>query len=368
MICFFAVFGVALAEIFKGDSYQDVFSHEDILVPSDQVLGRLLVADGNAVVYGSIREGIIVVDGNLMVKAGASVKGRVLVIGGTLEVEPGAVMQERGYALAPTGFSLSKFFVVSFLLLGTVGIGLVPFLLFLLLRLLKRTTVFPLLQKKVRLMQQRWPALYIIASLAISALMLVLFMETAWETMFQSTMNVFDNGVIWLIRYYANAKLDKVMIFITNLGYSSLYMIIVAATFLILFYCRRWLEGLALGICLLGAGILNFILKNLFERARPELFRVVDASGYSFPSGHAMVSLCFYGLLAFLAARNIKSAKGRLLIITFAVGLIVLIGISRIYLGVHYPTDVVAGYAAGSMWLAFCISLLMWWEKTRETK
>ena len=111
--------------------------------------------------------------------------------------------------------------------------------------------------------------------------------------------------------------------------------------------------------------MLSFLLKILFHRTRPDLFRVVQETGYSFPSGHALATMCFYGMVAFLIMRIIDSWRGRLIVMTLAVVLSILIGISRIYLGVHYPTDVIAGYAAGSMWLAFCISLLMWWERAR---
>ena len=121
----------------------------------------------------------------------------------------------------------------------------------------------------------------------------------------------------------------------------------------------------ALAICLAGGAVLSILLKSLFHRVRPETFWVVPETGFSFPSGHALATMCFYGMLAFLAIRNIEKWRGRLAVITIAVIISLAVGISRIYLGVHYPTDVVAGYAAGFMWLTFCISLLMWWEKDR---
>jgi len=104
------------------------------------------------------------------------------------------------------------------------------------------------------------------------------------------------------------------------------------------------------------------MLKHLFERARPEAFQIVAESGFSFPSGHAMVSLCFYGIVAFLIVRK-RSLQWRIAGAVVATLLIVGIGVSRIYLGVHYPSDVVAGYAAGATWLGFSISLVMWWEQ-----
>ena len=131
-------------------------------------------------------------------------------------------------------------------------------------------------------------------------------------------------------------------------------------------YFRQRREVVGMLICLSGASLLNFLLKLLFERERPELFRVVEVAGYSFPSGHAMVSLCVYGMMAFLISRRIHRWGWRLAVGMSAMVLVAAIGVSRIYLGVHYPTDVVAGYAAGAMWLMFCISLLMWWEFERS--
>jgi len=135
----------------------------------------------------------------------------------------------------------------------------------------------------------------------------------------------------------------------------------------LVFYKQR-LEALGLFICLIGEAVLNFLFKNLFERSRPDLFRVVEEAGYSFPSGHAMVSVCFYGMLTYLIVRHISSWHWRLVVITLTLALIAAIGVSRVYLGVHYPTDVVAGYFAGGMWLAFCISLLIWRESRRMEK
>lgn len=214
----------------------------------------------------------------------------------------------------------------------------------------------------VRRLQQRWPLLYAAATLLFSAAMLALFAQLAWETMFEKTMTAFDNGMFWLVRYFASPDLDKVMIFISALGYGWPYAAIVVGIFLLLGWRRRWRDGVGLAVCLGGGAVLNLVLKHVFARARPDLFHIVAAAGYSFPSGHAMVSLCFYGMTAYVIVRRLHSRLGRLAVISVTALLVAAIGVSRIYLGVHYPSDVVAGYAAGSMWLAFCISMLMWWR------
>jgi undecaprenyl-diphosphatase len=104
-----------------------------------------------------------------------------------------------------------------------------------------------------------------------------------------------------------------------------------------------------------GSPILNYLLKVFFQRARPDLNRLIEIGGYSFPSGHAMNAFTFYGILTFLLWRHIPVRRGRTVLLLFSTILILAIGISRIYLGVHYPSDIIGGYLAGSFWLAVSI-------------
>ncbi|MEN6413817.1 MAG: phosphatase PAP2 family protein [Veillonellales bacterium] len=233
-------------------------------------------------------------------------------------------------------------------------------------RFLQNSSLYSLLKKLTAALERRWPLLYILIGLLLSAILLTLFAELAWKTLFRHQLDGFDNRVIWFIRYYANNHLDSVMIQITSLGSAPFYGVLAVLTLAGLSLYRRWLETAALAVCLAGGGLLNFLLKDLFERNRPDMFRVIDETGYSFPSGHAMVSLCFYGMLAYLISRHIPRWRWRFLLFILTAIFVVAIGISRIYLGVHYPTDVLAGYAAGSTWLFFCLSLLMWWEQKRK--
>ena len=92
------------------------------------------------------------------------------------------------------------------------------------------------------------------------------------------------------------------------------------------------------------ATILNQILKNIFQRPRPTEFRIINETGYSFPSGHSMVSMAFYGFLIYLIYKNVKNKYLKWISITILSLLITLIGISRIYLGVHYTSDVLGGF------------------------
>jgi undecaprenyl-diphosphatase len=107
------------------------------------------------------------------------------------------------------------------------------------------------------------------------------------------------------------------------------------------------------GVAALGAEALDQILKLLFDRPRPETFFGFAAPvTHSFPSGHAMVSCCFFGVMAVILAARAPSRLKRTAIFAAAAILVVLIGFSRVYLGYHYPTDVLGGYAAAVVWLA----------------
>lgn len=343
----------------------DVFVHHDIQVSANQVLSRLMVASGNAIVAGTVTEGILVVDGNLTIESGAMINGRVLVLGGTLIIQQGAILLDNPWVIGPQGYPMVSLVVGVLLLVGAMSLILLPVAFWLSGHFLKKTSWYDSIKTQFLTVQQRWPLLYIMISLGISAFMLSIFTALAWETIFRHATELFDNTFIWLIRYFASPDVDKVMIVITNIGFGISYLVIVGASFLLLTYYRRWREIAGLAICLTGGAALNFWLKYLFHRSRPNLLRVVQESGYSFPSGHVVASMCFYGMVAFLIMRMIDSWRGRLTVMTLAVMLNIAIGISRIYLGVHYPTDVMGGYAAGSMWLAFCISLLLWWERER---
>ncbi|WP_053220424.1 phosphatase PAP2 family protein [Virgibacillus senegalensis] len=131
---------------------------------------------------------------------------------------------------------------------------------------------------------------------------------------------------------------------------------IVAALFLLL-YTRDWLAALMLASGTLIGYRVNHWIKLAVERDRPRLFSAAEGVGYSFPSGHAMVSLIAYGLLIYFLLKYVKSQKAALFINVFGICLILLIGLSRYVIRVHYLTDVLGGYAFGfifiSIWIGF---------------
>lgn len=345
------------------EEYPDVFVHDSIHINPEQNIEHLMVANGNATVAGKITEGIIVVDGDLTLQPEARVSGRVIVLGGNITIHEGAQLATQPKVVVPKGHPFVTIIILGLFVMCGAGLVLIPITLWLIGHFFTRTRWYDSLIRRIGGLERRWPAIYIALALSISALMLVGFSFLAWTTMFRHTADLIDQEFIWLIRYFHGPALDRIMIFISDLGEGLYFIVLILVSYGLLLYGKRWYEIAALTICLSGGGALVLLLKNLFQRTRPDLYRVIAETGYSFPSGHALLSLCFYGLVVFLIMRNISSWRGRLTIMTLAIILVIAIGISRIYLGVHYPTDVVAGYAAGSMWLAFCISLLMWWER-----
>lgn len=127
---------------------------------------------------------------------------------------------------------------------------------------------------------------------------------------------------------------------------------------ILLAYFQRRRQAVLLAVTMLGSMLLDIGLKGIYTRERPEPFLdyVLPAS-YSFPSGHALGSFCFYGIAACLLLRGRRSVISRILFPTAAVTLVLLIGFSRVYFGVHYPTDVAAGFLVGFVWLLTVVLL-----------
>ncbi len=128
---------------------------------------------------------------------------------------------------------------------------------------------------------------------------------------------------------------------ITNVG-GTIFLICV--TIILLLTIKNKKIGLSICLNLIIITALNQLLKNILQRPRPTEFRIINESGYSFPSGHSMVSMAFYGFLIYLIYKYVQNKKIKYTLITILSILIFFIGISRIYLGVHYTSDVLGGF------------------------
>jgi membrane protein DedA with SNARE-associated domain/membrane-associated phospholipid phosphatase len=167
----------------------------------------------------------------------------------------------------------------------------------------------------------------------------------------------FDRVVDDYLHAHATPPLTTFFLLVTALGSIEAIVLLGVVVAALLAWGQRWtLLGtwLAAGA---GSAVLDWLLKGLFERPRPYFAHpLLVETSYSFPSGHAMESFVVYGMLAYFTVLALRSWKARVAVVFGAALLVMLIGFSRMYLGVHYLSDVIAGYAAGGVWLSALIT------------
>jgi membrane-associated phospholipid phosphatase len=175
------------------------------------------------------------------------------------------------------------------------------------------------------------------------------------EELAHDNLEEFDQSVTDQLVAWRSPALTRFLVVITHIGNSFGYLVIIAllvAYFLIRH--RSWKFILQTVVVLLLATLSNIALKQVFNRARPTIEHLVTVHSLSYPSGHAMSAMGFYGFLIFLVARYKMNILLKFTLIAVLGSLIFLIGLSRIYLGVHYPSDVLAGFIGGLIWVTFC--------------
>ena len=173
------------------------------------------------------------------------------------------------------------------------------------------------------------------------------------------TTQLFDDSVMAYLGEHRSPAVERFMLEVTYLGTAVTVMTIVAITGLFLFLTRHRYSALLLAVATVGGIILNNILKLSFDRPRPRIFTWgQEAMSSSFPSGHAMSAAIVYFTVAYLAARLEPHRALRALTMFIALTIVALICVSRMYLGVHYPSDVLAGVLIGLAWAGFCMATL----------
>ncbi len=174
----------------------------------------------------------------------------------------------------------------------------------------------------------------------ILLLCIVVFWEIL-ENIFQNEIGQFDNIIYSFVSQHITPMTTTIFKIITNLGGA---IVILVVTLCILLFVKDKKYGIYVTINLVVITLINQILKNIIQRPRPTEFRIIDEVGYSFPSGHSMVSMAFYGFLIYLTYKNVQNKYLKWISCIILSILIILIGISRIYLGVHYASDVIGGF------------------------
>lgn len=214
----------------------------------------------------------------------------------------------------------------------------------------------------------------IVVALSVSFLALIIFAGIAFY-LGEGFVAYVDNHALataYQLRQHER-WLDPIMSAATDLGsiVGLTLQTVLGLVILLWRKARRWQQDIVLllmAIC--GAGLLNAGLKELFARARPDLYPgPYQLSSYSFPSGHSMASAAFYGTVAWIIARHTRRRGLKWLIALAAAIITMLIGLSRMYFSVHYPSDVFGGFVAGAAWVMAvdAVSSVWRWRLTRRT-
>lgn len=192
--------------------------------------------------------------------------------------------------------------------------------------------------------------------LSICAITVYVLAEISDEVLEQEAFAI-DKAILLGINQFANPALDSLMVAITRLGDPRTVVPLTLIVFTLMLWKRRFLEAKFFALNAAGGAVLSYCLKLAFSKQRPQLWESpINEVTFSYPSGHALGSMVLYGFLSYLAAKLYPQyAKGAYAI---AAILIITIGFSRLYLGVHWPTDIIGGYGIGFLWITVCISLL----------
>ncbi|MGB7417325.1 MAG: phosphatase PAP2 family protein [Thermosynechococcaceae cyanobacterium] len=187
---------------------------------------------------------------------------------------------------------------------------------------------------------------------------LILFVTAKLSTeVFEQDAFAFDKTILLWIHQFANPTLDAAMLTVTRLGNPGVVVPLVMMSFALLWWSRYRQEAYIFALNCIGGAVLATGLKLVFNKTRPQLWpQLITESTFSYPSGHALGSMVFYGFLAYILAQHYP--RRALIFYGFASVLILIIGFSRLYLGVHWPTDIMGGYGIGFLWLSICITML----------
>ena len=182
---------------------------------------------------------------------------------------------------------------------------------------------------------------------------LIGFLALAEDVFHKEIMNGDIIGYEIISKFLISDFVTPIAKFITNFGGATFLIVLTIALFIVI---KNKKIGVSIFSNLVIVTILNQLLKGILQRPRPTEYRIIEETGYSFPSGHSMISMAFYGYLIYLIYKYVKNKYIKWTSIVVLSLLICAIGISRIYLGVHYTSDVLGGFLISISYLVIFIS------------
>lgn len=191
------------------------------------------------------------------------------------------------------------------------------------------------------------------------------FRELAEDFRISPKIIAFDAKVTAVVLTWRGVVLTPVFKVLTSLANPASVWFLAAVIVLVFLLRRMWAEAVLVVVTVGGGVLLGSLAKHANGRPRPPVANMLIPlpSGYSFPSGHALVAILLYGVLAFLAFLAVREAWERFAVVATAAVVIVLVGLSRVYLGVHWPSDVVAAWLLGGAWLVLCCGAYLSWGR-----
>lgn len=168
-----------------------------------------------------------------------------------------------------------------------------------------------------------------------------------------ATIEKFDLTIIHLVQGFETPVLTMIFKTFTTIGSGvGVTLITIGMCGVFYFLLKQKHEAILLAITVVSTIMLNEALKQVYKRARPEIHRLMEIGGFSFPSGHTMMAFSLYGMLTYLLWHTVKQQKTRIIVAFVTMMIAFTIAISRIYVGVHFPSDIVGGILCSTFWVA----------------
>jgi membrane-associated phospholipid phosphatase len=206
--------------------------------------------------------------------------------------------------------------------------------------------------------------LYLTIGTTLSAAFLFIFFNFIEDIFDKSSLFIFDKNVINIIESIRTPFFNKIMAFITYMGNSYAIIILFLFVMMLLIILKKFRYMFSLLISLSGSAVFVLLIKNIIGRQRPPIENaLIVLKDFSFPSGHSYMAVAFYGLVIYFIFDMLKNNKSKYLILVFGIIFVLSLGFSRLYLGVHWPSDVFAGFAAAISLITAIITILEIKEK-----